>query len=260
MSQEKHYMGVVTLPRRVLRLQAGVARQLQLIARHEREVPIRAILTGLALHAIKAALPHGKFGEWQRQMLPEGKLYAEGTLRKNASYYMRLAVVAIDRSGYRGAGAGDARAIASALARPSATDRPLIKALTCFVAGRSLNELLIAYGIKRGERRMPRLRIVGDAEQRFRAAHREIAGLITRAENLFVRGGQLRELAREPEKMRAVVVALRKIAESAERTMEEAERVKLQHPSTKLQRRTERGMSVREPQSMAGAREALAAG
>lgn len=78
------------------KLQLVVVQQFQRIARDTKEAPLRAILLGLTLHRVKASMPHGTFEAWKKANITAGNIWTERTALKNCSFYMRLALAAVE--------------------------------------------------------------------------------------------------------------------------------------------------------------------
>jgi hypothetical protein len=132
----------------ISKLQAVAIEQFSKIPVIEREAALRAIFAGLTLHRIKASIP-GKFSKWISEMLPRVTSWTPATARKNSSFYMRLATVAIAETGATTellALSGDQAELS--LEPTDAGARRFVDKLTKFVGDKSLNELLREHGIK----------------------------------------------------------------------------------------------------------------
>ncbi|MDP2226803.1 MAG: hypothetical protein Q8J78_04945, partial [Moraxellaceae bacterium] len=81
------------------KLQLVAVQQFRRIARDTREAPLRAILLGLTLHRVKASMPWGTFEAWKKANVTACNIWSESTTKKNCSFFMRLAIAAISRTG-----------------------------------------------------------------------------------------------------------------------------------------------------------------
>lgn len=82
----------------VAQLQDAALRAAAEIGSSQRNTALRAILLGLTLHRVKASLKYGEFTGWLLQKLPMVTSWSPATAKKNASFYMRLATVAVEKS------------------------------------------------------------------------------------------------------------------------------------------------------------------
>lgn len=139
----------VTSQDELTKFSATAVAQCAAVGQLETKAAAGAVLAGLALHRVKASLPHGEFGDWIAQKLTKVNFWTPGTAKTYASYYMRLALVFVEK----------ARADQSMLlALPGESTsleladteggRKLAAALEKFVGTHSLTELLIKHGIK----------------------------------------------------------------------------------------------------------------
>jgi hypothetical protein len=205
-------------------LQKNICDQIEIIAREERLVPLRAIFTGIALHVVKNSLKHGEFNAWKKANITSGNIWTAATALKNSSFYMRLAVVALEACGEDAAKAVAGNDLTLALADPQKADRTLVAALTKFIGDSSLNELLREHGIKDapklGGRRDPgeagEETAPPDAEQLYFQYRDEIGSALTTAEQLLLKDNALQHLAGHPEEIRGVVEGLRSLADKVE--------------------------------------------
>lgn len=130
------------------KLKKAAVAQCAAVSEMEGRAAVGGILAGLTLHRVKASLKHGEFGPWIAQIGTSGSNLAPVTQRM-CNNYMRLALVFLektkanttnllalpgDKAGLELAESNDGRALAEKLQK--------------FVAGCSLNELLIKHGIK----------------------------------------------------------------------------------------------------------------
>ena len=131
----------------IKRLQAVAIEQLAAIPRMEREAALRAILAGLTLHRIKAALPHGTWMPWVKQIPTTG-----GNLPglSQCQYYMRLATAFVESAKVT---APELRTLPGdkielALEPADAAARRFMEKAAKFVGDCSLNELLAREHVK----------------------------------------------------------------------------------------------------------------
>jgi hypothetical protein len=133
------------------KLQSVAIQQLGMIQRLERDAALRAILVGLALHRIKAALKHGDWQSWIDANV-------QGAGRAQCRFYMRLAIRFVEKTRATKpeilALPGDQGELAIESAEGAA--RRLMDKAVKFVADRSLNQLLSDLGIK--DRKADKLR------------------------------------------------------------------------------------------------------
>lgn len=136
--------------------QKRVAEEFNEIPRQERMNAYRAIAVGLGLHLVKASVKHGQFTPWLQANVTQGNFWTPATAKKNASFYMRLAIAFVEKSGVTQpellslpAGKVDlsAEMVTGKITGPQAK---LAKRLEDFVGEFSLNELLVEHGIKDG--------------------------------------------------------------------------------------------------------------
>ncbi len=125
------------------KLQAVALQQIAMIKTMERDAALRAILAGLTLDRVKAALNHGEFMPWIKANL-------DGAGYRQANYYMRLAAAFVTCMNVSRpeilALPGDQKALA--LEPADATARRFMEKAANFVGDRSLNELLDHLHIK----------------------------------------------------------------------------------------------------------------
>jgi hypothetical protein len=212
------------LPRVTLsKLKDAAVAQMAIISRSERETPIRAFLLGIMLHRIKPAMS-GEFSKWIAGDLAAKTHWTPATAKKNASYYMRLAVEVIEQTN---ATKPELLALPenheTKLDEFDAAARKFVSRLEKFIDGRSLNELLRDLGIKDagkigGARELaaPAASAETDPEQLYLFARDEIGLVITQAETLLVKENRLQHLANHPEEVRGVVESLRTLADKVE--------------------------------------------
>jgi hypothetical protein len=149
----KHALTVLAAPElraqddTLTQLQAAAAAQVAAVGEMEGKAALGGILAGITLHRVKASMPHGTFGKWIEEKLPSGNFWTPATAKKNASYFMRLALVFLEKANVR---------VPELLALPAdraldfadSSGSRLADKLRKFAAGKSLNELLVLYGIK----------------------------------------------------------------------------------------------------------------
>lgn len=132
------------------RLEAAAVAQCGAVGTLESQAAAGAIIAGITLHRVKASLPHGKFDAWKAQKLAKANFWTPSTAKLNANFYMRLALVFLEKS--RSAKSellalpADGKAELKLDATPAG--RKLATSLEKFVGGSSLTELLIKHGIK----------------------------------------------------------------------------------------------------------------
>lgn len=172
-------------------LQDVAVEQLRAVGELQQKGAMAAVITGLTLHRVKASMPHGSFSAWMKQKLTEVNFWTPKTAKINASYYMRLALIFIEKAKV---------AKPDVLALPG--DQLILEVgdhheagaffgkLEKFVGDASLNELLNTHGIKDRKARGG-ARVAGEVEKE--AVDPETAALRAR-ENLgewFAQGRQL---------------------------------------------------------------------
>lgn len=131
----------------IAKLKEAAVAQVSAISQLETKAALGAIIAGLTLHRVKVSLPHGQFGKWIEQISTSG---GNLTVKKSqANNYMRLALVFIEKAKVQKpdllALPGDQLSLD--VEAGELTRRFFTKA-DKFVAGLSLNELLIKHGIK----------------------------------------------------------------------------------------------------------------
>lgn len=132
----------------ISKLQSVALQQLAMVKTLERDAALRAILVGLTLHRIKASLKHGEFMPWMKKHL-------KGAGKSQANNYMRLALVAVEKSKATKpellALPGDQTELA--LDRGDDSAKRMMGKLAKFVGEQSLNDLLREHGIKETAKR-----------------------------------------------------------------------------------------------------------
>ncbi len=185
--------------------QSNVAAQLQLIDQTEVDNVKRRLFVGLALHCIKASLPHGAFMPWLRQ-------HVKSAAQRNCNYMMRAALVLIAESGIA---APEIKALPGgdfSLAVKTGAGRKLVAAADKFVGEMSWGELLAEYGIKdKGKLGGSRAKGTGgddqiDPEELARLKRDEASDCLGRARTLFVEENIFQHL--KADEIRAAVEAL----------------------------------------------------
>lgn len=127
----------------VKKLRASTAKQVAAVLDMEIKTAVGAIIAGLGLHRTKASLKNGEFTPYLETELAKAGRWTAATAVKNASHFMRLANVFLDKSGI------NMDAVLAGLDGKNAKARaPLLEALKAFVGEHSFNELLIKYDIK----------------------------------------------------------------------------------------------------------------
>lgn len=121
------------------KLQTLAVDQLKMIGRLERDAALHAVLAGLLLWRLKAAMP-GTFRAWVEK-------HAE-VKKSQANNYMRLATVFVDRSRVTKQELLALPADTSALTDADREASAFFSRAAKFVGDCSLNELLVKYGIR----------------------------------------------------------------------------------------------------------------
>jgi len=133
----------------IAKLQAAAVAQVEAVVRSQRFTAQGAILAGLTLHRVKASIPHGSFGGFIAQKLTGINNWKPGTAKVNASYYMRIATLFVERARVTKpdllALPGDQTTLTLGDTHEA---RALVAKLEKFVGECSLDELLIKHGIK----------------------------------------------------------------------------------------------------------------
>lgn len=154
MSKNTHALTVLATPEFVVakndleKLQAAACAQVAAVSVMETDAAKAGILAGITLHRVKASMPHGEFGAFLTGTLAKSKKWTPATATKNASFYMRLALVFLDKSKL---GKADLLALPGDKSQLTLEGKDLKKfgdKLKGFVGESSLTELLIKYGIK----------------------------------------------------------------------------------------------------------------
>lgn len=134
----------------LLRLQQTVAREFALIPEREMTNAVSAVVIGLGLHVIKGSLERGQFTAYLEETLTSVNKWTKGTAKVNASYYMRLALAALEE-------VKPSRPEMLALTdgsvaseKSSGVAGKYVERLQRWIGERSLNELLVDEGIKGG--------------------------------------------------------------------------------------------------------------
>lgn len=149
----KHALTVLASPElrvangEVKKLQSAAVTQFKAVAEMESNTAKAGILVGITLHRVKASMP-GEFREWVETMLPKGNKWTPKTAVKNASFYMRLALVFLEKTKLAKA---DVLAVGDRAALDLgdvAAAKTFVAKLETFVGEHSLNELLIKHDIK----------------------------------------------------------------------------------------------------------------
>lgn len=144
----------VTTADEIHTLQQSAVAQLGAVAQLEGKVAGYAIMAGITLLRVKASLPHGEFGDWQRanRQIPT----TGGNLPSIAQcgYYMKLAKVFMDKTKAPLPPLLSLPGDTISLELPDSGDaRAFVEKLTTFVGEQSLNDLLDRYNVK--ERQVP---------------------------------------------------------------------------------------------------------
>ncbi len=121
-------------------LKTVIVDQLAAVAQMERDAALRAILIGLALWRVKAALKHGEFRPWLESNIEKKK--------SQVNNYMRLATVFVERSRVTKQELLALPADTTSLSENDREASAFFGRATKFVGDCSLNELLVKYGIK----------------------------------------------------------------------------------------------------------------
>lgn len=212
----------------VEQLQDTAVQQMQVIAQTERDTALRAILLGLTLHKVKACLPHGQFTKWLKSKVTQGNLWTPATAKKNASFYMRLAEIAVQKSKVTRpellALPGDQTELS--LDTAEGDGRRFVQKLTKFIGEKSLNELLREHGIKEAKKLGGARNSetdtddepeAPDAEALYFQSREEISGSLERIEGLILRENRLQHLIGHEDEIRGVVSGLRSLADKVEK-------------------------------------------
>ncbi|AHF94203.1 hypothetical protein OPIT5_08245 [Opitutaceae bacterium TAV5] len=129
------------------KLKSDTAQMVASVAQMQTKAAMAAVLSGIALHRVKASLKHGEFGKWIKQIRTSGANLK--TADRQCNYYMRLATAFLEKAKAQKpallALPGDQTALELGDNHPA---RDLFTKLERFVGGSSLNELLDKHGIK----------------------------------------------------------------------------------------------------------------
>jgi len=205
------------------KLQFAAVAQIAAVAQMESNAARGGVLAGITLHRVKASLGHGSFRPWlESANVNFGSHLSAHSRVKIANNYMRLASAFLEKAKVTKpsllALPGDQTAIELGDNHPS---RDLFEKLDSFVGTLSLNELLIAHGIK-DTKKLGGARTAGEAEAEADAApspeslaatvRDEVGGAIERLETLILKEARLAHVAADHAFLRGVAQALGNLA------------------------------------------------
>lgn len=197
------------------RLQAEAIHQFERLRCIRHEETLRGLMLGLMLHRIKASLPYGEFGKWQ-------KANTSTISARWVNYLMRLALVFVEASKLTKpmllALPGDQTELE--LDTLQGQQRSFVERAQKFIGALSLSELLDKHGIKETAKLGGARAKTGkgekpanlDPEQLYHQSRDEIGGALDRLETLLLRENRLQHLLGHDEEIRGVVESLKSLA------------------------------------------------
>lgn len=195
-------------------LQGSIVQQFRLMRRLREEEALRGLLVGLALWRIKASLPPGQFGKWQKANVVEfGERYVNYMMKLALAFATKARVAVPDMLALPGAQAE------LTLDGMEAAQRRFVEKAIKFVGKKSLHELFLQHGIKESkklggarEKTAAEAGSVPDEETLYLSARDEIGGWLQRGEEMFLKENRLQLLAAHHDEIRGAVASLLALA------------------------------------------------